>query len=165
MAGRPPGPPHSQLVTARAPRRGKRREPVRKGTFGQFCDVDSYTPYFIQRKSWANRPGSSETRLRGRALQQARAELFKRNPYCVTCQKKGISRLATERDHVIPLFEGGTDDPSNTAGLCNPCHKEKTQQESNRARGITTKPRMKSGCDISGFPLSRDHPLEPVKVE
>ena len=71
-----------------------------------------------QRKSWANRPSSSATRLRGRALQQARAELFKRNPYCVSCQKKGITRLATERDHVIPLFEGGTDDASNTVGLC-----------------------------------------------
>ena len=105
MAGRPPGPPHSQLGAARGhPAGGKRQEPVRRGTFGQFCDVDSYTPYFIQRKSWANRPGSSETRLRGRALQQARAELFKRNPYCVSCQKKGISSLATERDHVIPLF-------------------------------------------------------------
>ncbi|WP_107694506.1 HNH endonuclease signature motif containing protein [Nitrosospira sp. Nsp2] len=106
----------------------------------------------LQRKSWSNRPGSSETRLRGRALRQARAELFKCNPLCVRCQKKGITRLATERDHVVPLFEGGTDDPSNTVGLCNPCHKEKTQQESNRARGITTKPRMRSGCDVNGFP-------------
>lgn len=109
------------------------------------------------RKSWSNRPSSSGTRLRGRALQQARAELFKRNPLCVNCQKKGITRLATERDHVIPLFEGGTDDTNNTVGLCNPCHKEKTQQESNRARGITTKPRMRSGCDINGFPTNKSH--------
>jgi 5-methylcytosine-specific restriction protein A len=105
------------------------------------------------RKSWSNRPSSSATRLRGRALQQARAELFSRNPLCVSCPKKGITRLATERDHVIPLFEGGTDDASNTVGLCNPCHKEKTQQESNRARGITTKPRMRSGCDESAGQL------------
>lgn len=108
-------------------------------------------------KSWSNKPSSSATRLRGRALQQARAELFKRNPYCVSCQKKGIARLATERDHVIPLFEGGTDDASNTVGLCNPCHKEKTQQESNRARGITAKPRMRSGCDINGIPRDKSH--------
>jgi 5-methylcytosine-specific restriction protein A len=73
----------------------------------------------IQRKSWSKRPSSSATRLRGGALQQERSELFSRNPLCVSCQKKGITRLATERDHVIPLLEGGTDDPSNTVGLCN----------------------------------------------
>jgi 5-methylcytosine-specific restriction protein A len=95
--------------------------------------------------------------LRGRALQQARAELFSRNPLCVSCQTNGITRLATERDHVIPMFEGGTDDASNTVGLCAGCHKEKTQQESNRARGIVTKPRMRSGCDISGRPTDPDH--------
>ena len=97
-----------------------------------------------QRNSWSNRPSSSAIRLRGRALQQARTELFKRNLLCASCQKKGIPRLATERDHVILLFEGGADDPSNTVGLRNPCHKEKTQQGSNKARGITTKPRMRS---------------------
>lgn len=35
---------------------------------------------------------------------------------------------------LLGLFEGGTDDPSNTAGLCAHCHKEKTQQESNYCR-------------------------------
>jgi 5-methylcytosine-specific restriction protein A len=117
-------------------------------------------PTSAQRKSWAYRPNSSETRLRGRALQQARAELFNRNPYCVNCQKKGISRLATETDHVIPLFEGGTDDPSNTVGLCNPCHKEKTQQESTRARGITTKAKGEERMRHQWLPDRSAAPLE-----
>jgi 5-methylcytosine-specific restriction enzyme A len=110
-----------------------------------------------QRKSWSNRPSSSETRLRGRALQQARAELFRRNPLCVNCQKKGITRLATERDHIINLAEGGTDDPGNTQGLCVDCHKAKTQRESNKARGITSRPRMSTGCDVRGYPLGEHH--------
>jgi hypothetical protein len=48
------------------------------------------------------------------------------------------------------------DDPSNTVGLCTECHKEKTQQESNRARGITTKPRMRIGCNIKEIPRDRN---------
>jgi 5-methylcytosine-specific restriction enzyme A len=42
--------------------------------------------------------------------------------------------LVTQRDHVIPLAEGGQDDASNEQGLCDPCHEAKSLAESLRAR-------------------------------
>jgi 5-methylcytosine-specific restriction protein A len=108
-------------------------------------------------KSWSNSSHTSDKRLRGRKLQQAREELFRRNPYCVHCKARGMLRLATERDHIINLAAGGTDDIDNIQGLCADCHKAKTQRESNRARGITSKPRMSAGCDVRGYPLGRNH--------
>ena len=53
---------------------------------------------------------------------------------------KGMTRALRERgfvprrslwelDHIIPLVDGGTHDPSNLQTLCTPCHKKKTAQE------------------------------------
>ena len=62
-----------------------------------------------------------------------------------------------ERDHVVNLADGGTDDDRNVQALCISCHKAKTQSESNRARGITSKPTMRTGCDVNGFPIGDHH--------
>ena len=40
---------------------------------------------------------------------------------------------ATQRDHVVSLQEGGTDDEANTQGLCQTCHDEKSERERLRA--------------------------------
>ena len=85
-------------------------------------------------KAWENKSEKSLSRMGGRARQRARDQLFQSNPLCVHCEREGITRLATERDHIIPLAEGGTEHPSNTQGLCKECHQAKTQQESMRAR-------------------------------
>lgn len=37
-------------------------------------------------------------------------------------------------DHVVPKFEGGTDDEGNLETLCRPCHTAKTDAEKVRAR-------------------------------
>jgi len=63
-----------------------------------------------------------------------RARLFSRSPLCVHCQANGRIAVATIRDHVIPLAEGGTDDETNEQALCEPCSDEKTRAES--ARGV-----------------------------
>ena len=42
--------------------------------------------------------------------------------------------LATPRDHIKALAEGGTDDASNVQGLCTTCHDAKTKEEA--ARGV-----------------------------
>jgi 5-methylcytosine-specific restriction protein A len=49
------------------------------------------------------------------------------NPLCVACQSKGITREATELDHIVPLFKGGTNEAENLQGLCTECHKDKTR--------------------------------------
>jgi 5-methylcytosine-specific restriction protein A len=73
-------------------------------------------------------------RIRGRKLQQLRAELFRREPLCRLCAAKGETAVAVIRDHVVPLAEGGTDDDSNIQPLCQTCSDAKTQAESKRGR-------------------------------
>ncbi|MDV6299965.1 HNH endonuclease signature motif containing protein [Dietzia maris] len=40
----------------------------------------------------------------------------------------------TDADHIIPWFEGGTDDLDNLQAACPPCHQAKTQAEATRGR-------------------------------
>ena len=67
-----------------------------------------------------------------------RADLFLRSPLCVICDAKGMTTRATQRDHIIPLAEGGTDTTDNEQGLCDDCHREKSLAEAlrGRSRGV-----------------------------
>lgn len=72
---------------------------------------------------------ASDCRIRGRRLQDARRRLFQSSPLCVKCQERGIVRVASERDHIIPLHKGGQDVAENTQGLCTECHAGKTRDD------------------------------------
>ena len=63
-----------------------------------------------------------------------REQLFREQPLCAECLRHGRTTVATERDHIRPMCEGGTDDPSNVQGLCAACHAVKSRAESVRAR-------------------------------
>lgn len=65
-------------------------------------------------------------RMRGRALQERRERWTRKNPLCCKCEERGIVRVWTQLDHVVPLFKGGADDDSNLQGLCDQCHAVKT---------------------------------------
>jgi len=69
---------------------------------------------------------STDKRLRGRKLQEVRKRWFERDPLCAHCQAKGRVTIATELDHIVPLFKDGADADSNRQGLCSPCHEAKT---------------------------------------
>lgn len=84
------------------------------------------------RPAWGKR--ESPRRVTGRPLQRMRRKLFAQDPYCARCRAQGRMRLATIRDHIIPIEEGGPDIESNTQGLCRWCSDEKTQQESMRGK-------------------------------
>lgn len=83
--------------------------------------------------SWVKRKPTK--RITGRRLQAMRAALFARQPFCEECARQGRHNLATQRDHRIPLAEGGADDPTNEQALCDPCHEAKSQAEALRGRG------------------------------
>ena len=83
--------------------------------------------------AWA-KPATATKRITGRRLQAMRAELFTREPLCAVCQRLGRVTLATQRDHIKALAEGGADDASNVQGLCTTCHDAKTKEEA--ARGV-----------------------------
>ncbi len=72
---------------------------------------------------------STDKRLRGRKLQDRRRRWFDLNPLCVRCQAKGRVTVATELDHIVPLFKQGKDDESNVQGLCFECHEAKTAED------------------------------------
>jgi len=63
-----------------------------------------------------------------------RAVLFAHHPLCVACEAQGRVRLATQRDHIVSLAEGGADDDSNTQGLCGECHEVKSKAERERGQ-------------------------------
>jgi 5-methylcytosine-specific restriction enzyme A len=88
-----------------------------------------------QREAWAKKPTATK-RITGRKLQAIRATLFMRQPLCVTCEVQGLVVLATQRDHIVPLMDGGADDDTNTQGLCHACHEAKSLAEALRARRV-----------------------------
>jgi 5-methylcytosine-specific restriction enzyme A len=86
-----------------------------------------------QRPAWF-RPVPSYKRESGRRLQRKRAELFAREPLCRECDSHGRVSVATIRDHIKPLEEGGTDDDANVQPLCQVCSDAKTKSEAARGR-------------------------------
>ena len=85
------------------------------------------------KESWV-KPATATKRVTGRRLQAMRASLFAAKPLCAECERHGRVTLATERDHIKPLEEGGTDDDSNIQGLCEPCHAVKSKAERQRGQ-------------------------------
>jgi 5-methylcytosine-specific restriction protein A len=75
---------------------------------------------------------TSPARIRGRRLQEIRHAQFRENPLCQHCLDKGITRLATESDHIVPLWQGGPDTLENRQSLCADCHEAKTTAEAGR---------------------------------
>jgi 5-methylcytosine-specific restriction protein A len=73
-------------------------------------------------------------RIRGTHLQRLRKELFDRQPLCVLCEKAGRVTIATIRDHIVALSDGGTEDAANTQALCHACNEDKRRHEI--ARGM-----------------------------
>jgi 5-methylcytosine-specific restriction protein A len=89
----------------------------------------------------------SVERIRGRKGRRIRERHFRVNPLCVHCLKAGITRLATQLDHIKPLSQGGQESEDNRQGLCDDCHEVKTMLESGR------RPADRIGLD--GFPIPR----------
>lgn len=82
-------------------------------------------------KAWEKRNPRSERRLSGsRQQKRSRYILEKYELICHICGGFG----ADEVDHVVPLAEGGADDESNLRPIhLQPCHREKTRAEAQRA--------------------------------
>ena len=95
-----------------------------------------------------------EQRLRGRAGQRARMRrLLRTKGLCEMCLKAGVTRIATDVDHITPLAHGGLDVDGNTRNLCKPHHLEVTAEQFGHAQ-----PAGEKGVAASGRPTGRDHP-------
>lgn len=74
--------------------------------------------------------GSSTARGYGGRWRWLRKHVLERDLYlCCECKKRGRLTSATEVDHVVPKYQGGTDDSDNLQSLCKECHKTKTARE------------------------------------
>lgn len=51
------------------------------------------------------------------------------------CPKCGTYRQWLQRDHIVPRYLGGTNDPSNIQYLCANCHEDKSRVEASAAAG------------------------------
>lgn len=100
---------------------------------GQFVSDRSGRCADHQYRKW-NKSEQSVKRITGRRLQADRERLFSADPLCANCKKHGRVTAATQRDHIVPLAEGGQDVDENVQGLCDDCHKEKSLQEAKRGR-------------------------------
>ena len=86
-----------------------------------------------QREVWHKKPDAVK-RLSGRRLQAMREAKFADNPLCAKCGQLPRTHREWELDHITPSSEGGSNDSENMQVLCIPCHDEKSQAESQRAR-------------------------------
>jgi len=78
------------------------------------------------------RPTGSH-RLRG-ATGVRQRDRIKVRDRCI-CKACGKITIDGEADHQIPLCEGGSNDDSNMAWLCRPCHARKSAAENARRQG------------------------------
>jgi 5-methylcytosine-specific restriction enzyme A len=74
-------------------------------------------------------PGEPTPRMRGYGWMKRRLRWLMAHPLCVACLRQGMTTLAEEIDHVIPLHKGGADSESNFQSLCVTCHKAKTAKD------------------------------------
>lgn len=94
-----------------------------------------FSLFKTERKPWQGN-SDSKRKITGRALQREREMLFKLEPLCRECAKHGRVTIASIRDHIINLAEGGEDTRENTQPLCRPCSDVKTAEEAKRGRGL-----------------------------
>lgn len=77
---------------------------------------------------WASSTGRERTKSPA-WLRIRKAILDRDRRRCYAC-----GGSANEVDHIVPVFEGGTDVESNLAAICTSCHRRKTAHEGVRAR-------------------------------
>ena len=77
-------------------------------------------------------------------------------------------RSLWELDHIVPLVDGGSHDPSNLQTLCTPCHKNKTAQEARQRaaqRGEATEEAPVENAEEAERPSPRRKKAAPESLD
>jgi len=61
-------------------------------------------------------------KIYGRSWKRIRDKYAREHPLCERCLSEGRATLMQEVHHIIPVSQGGTNDPSNLMSLCQSCH-------------------------------------------
>ena len=83
-------------------------------------------------------PTGQTERVRGSAWQTTRDRILTRDMgvcRCAACKVSGRLRLANEVDHIVPLWENGSNDDTNLQAINADCHIEKSAREYARRLG------------------------------
>jgi len=80
---------------------------------------------------------------------------YKRSGDCVLC---GTWRQSLHRDHIVPKFKGGSDEPSNWQFICANCHEDKTRLD---LKGRKRPPRSKETKEKIRAAVSKPRNLSP----
>jgi 5-methylcytosine-specific restriction endonuclease McrA len=67
-------------------------------------------------------------------------------------------RSLWELDHIVPLVDGGSHDPSNLQTLCTPCHKKKTAQEARKRAAHRSQPASQAPIAKASSPTQAPSP-------
>lgn len=80
-------------------------------------------------------------RKQGSAGVADRERIRKRDAYlCQRCKREGVTRALAHVDHIVPLWEGGSDSDANKEGICLEHHLAKSaEEEARRPRAPTSR--------------------------
>lgn len=90
------------------------------------------------------RTHTQTTRITGNSLYAIRRKHFQRNPLCVACAAESRVSLATELDHIVPLWKGGHEADHNRQGLCHEHHAAKTAEEAKERASLGLPPERRA---------------------
>ncbi|KWT73968.1 MULTISPECIES: HNH endonuclease signature motif containing protein [unclassified Variovorax] len=80
-------------------------------------------------------PAQVEQRIRGKALQYLRRRVLERDGYLCQCplcqagQPLKLTSATAEVDHIVPLYQGGTNQMTNLRALHIDCHARITAEQ------------------------------------
>lgn len=99
------------------------------------CGMLGQGRYCTKHDTKANHSGFTHAlyagKSRGSAWTKLREAILRRDDYlCQVCAEAGQITNAKEVDHIVPISQGGDDEPYNLQSICRPCHIAKTAKES-----------------------------------
>jgi len=98
----------------------------------------------VIRKPWTSTHTlTRQQRGYGASWVRVRAKVLKRDAHlcqCRHCKAEGLVRPASEVDHIVPKFKGGTDDESNLQAINRECHERKSLEDAGSREPIRFRP-------------------------
>ena len=95
-------------------------------TDGQYCEEHRKT---VNRQYNKYARAADVHKKYGRAWKRIRDRYALEHPFCEMCYKAGRMTLMDEVHHIVPVAQGGGDEPENLVTLCKDCHKRRHREQ------------------------------------